>query len=158
MDRSARDLVWRAVKGQRNTMKSRDLRDWMWAEAVDLLDRAERMHRQFFQPAGRTLNTRPAWEPPVDVFETEQELVILVALPGVSPENVQVSFDGAVLSVIGERPLPCGSAAAIRRLEIPHGRFERHIELTGMPLDMVRQELANGCLILLFAKRGVRGT
>jgi HSP20 family molecular chaperone IbpA len=125
----------------------------MWAEAVDLLDRAERMHRQFFQPSQRTLAGGPAWEPPVDVFETDREFVILVALPGVLPENIQVTFDGDVLSVVGDRTLTCG-AAAIRRLEIPHGRFERHIELSGMSLEMVRQELANGCLVLFFAKRG----
>ena len=128
----------------------------MWAEAVDLLDRAERMHRQFFQPAQRALAGGPAWEPPVDVFETERELVILVALPGVLPENIQVTFDGDILSVVGDRTLTCG-AAAIRRLEIPHGRFERHIELAGMPLEMVRQELANGCLVLFFAKRAPQG-
>jgi HSP20 family molecular chaperone IbpA len=128
----------------------------MWAEAVDLLDRAERMQRQFFQPAQRALAGGPAWEPPVDVFETERELVILVALPGVLPENIQVTFDGDMLSVVGDRTLTCGSAA-IRRLEIPHGRFERHIELAGMPLEMVRQELANGCLVLFFAKRAPQG-
>ncbi len=135
-------------------MNSRDLRDWMWAEALDLLDRADRMQRQFFQPTARAVGHRPAWEPPVDVFETDREVVILVALPGVAAENVQVGFDGAVLSVIGERALPEQQTAAIRRLEIPHGRFERHIELAGRPLELVRQELANGCLALLFAKRG----
>jgi HSP20 family molecular chaperone IbpA len=133
-------------------MNSRDLRDWMWAEAVDLLDRAERMHRQFFQPTQRAIGAGPAWEPPVDVFETDRELIILVALPGVLPENIQVNFDGSVLSVLGDRTLACGGAAAIRRLEIPHGRFERHIELAGLRLNMVRQELANGCLVLVFAK------
>ena len=31
-------------------MPSRDPRIWMWAEALDMMDKAERMHRQFFQP------------------------------------------------------------------------------------------------------------
>jgi HSP20 family protein len=134
-------------------MNSRDVRGWMWAEAIDLLDRADRMQRQFFQPTAIALGGRPAWEPPVDVFETEDEVVIYIALPGVSARSVRVRFDNEVLSVIGERTLGSGGAARIRRLEIPHGRFERHIELAGSPLDLVQQELSNGCLVLTFAKR-----
>jgi len=42
-------------------------RDWMWSEACDMLARAERMHREFFRPA----RSRLAWEPPVDVLETD---------------------------------------------------------------------------------------
>lgn len=133
-------------------MNSRDLHNWMWAEALDLMDRAERMHRQFFQPTARSPSRLPAWEPPMDVFETEREMVVLVALPGVVPEDVQVGFDGAVLSVIGERALPSVASASIRRVEIPHGRFERYIEI-GSGLELVRRELANGCLALVFAKR-----
>ncbi|MGA7610352.1 MAG: Hsp20/alpha crystallin family protein, partial [Xanthobacteraceae bacterium] len=43
--------------------------DWMWSEACDQLVRAERLHRQFFQP--RHSGT---WEPPVDILETEREV------------------------------------------------------------------------------------
>ena len=137
-------------------MNSRHVHDWMWAEAIDLLSRAERMHRRFFQPTARNLARRPTWEPPVDIFETEREVLVLVALPGVLPQDVQVGFDGAVLSVIGERALPFAASTAIRRVEIPHGRFERHIEI-GPGLELARRELANGCLALVFAKRAEQG-
>ncbi len=139
-------------------MNSRDLHNWMWGEAVDLLDRAERMHRQFFQPTSRTTGRRPVWQPPMDVFETDREMVILIALPGVAPEYVQVGFDGTLLSVVGERTLPCGISAAIRRVEIPHGRFERHVELPGSEFELVRQEMNNGCLAVIFEKRIAQGT
>lgn len=138
-------------------MNSRDLRDWMWAEAIDLLGRAERMQRQFFQPTARSPGRRPVWEPPMDVFETDRELVLLFALPGVAAETVQVGFDGAVLSVTAERALPSSAAAFIRRVEIPHGRFERYVELPGPGLDLVRQEMTDGCLALIFAKRASEG-
>ena len=45
-------------------------RDWMWSEACEMLARAERMHRELFRPAG-TQARLPAWEPPVDILETE---------------------------------------------------------------------------------------
>ena len=57
-------------------------RDWMWSEACEMLARAERMHRELFRPAGRQARL-PAWEPPVDILETEFEVLALVALPGV---------------------------------------------------------------------------
>ncbi len=58
-----------------------DPHDWMWAGAVEMLARAERMHDQLFQP--RRASGAPAWSPPVDVIETEDQLLILIALPGV---------------------------------------------------------------------------
>ncbi len=125
----------------------------MWGDALDLLDRAERMHRQFFQPLAHITGRRPGWEPPVDVFETDRELIILIALPGVAAADISVGFDGKVLSVVGERALPSKDAAVIRRMEIPHGRFERRIDLGGRVLELVREELANGCLALRFSKR-----
>src|SRR5438128_246285 len=63
-------------------MTAADPRSWMWAEACAMIERAEQLHRQFFRPG---LARAPAanWEPPVDVFESERELTIVAALPGV---------------------------------------------------------------------------
>ncbi len=120
----------------------------MWASACELLERAERMHRQFFQP--RSSNARqPSWEPPVDMLETESELWILVALPGVGADRLQVAVDGGTLVVAGERPMPGRAhAGIIRRLEIPYGRFERRIELPAGRFEIARRELTDGCLVL----------
>lgn len=130
---------------------SRDLDTWMWAEACDMLDRADRLHRQFFR-LGRT-RAQPAWEPPVDVFETEEEVRIEVALPGVAPDHVEAVIEGNRLVVAGERRLAVGpSATLIHRLEIPHGRFERQIELPAGHFELGRREIANGCLLLILRK------
>ena len=58
---------------------------WMWAEACEMLARAERLHRQFFEPRRSAASRLPVWQPPADVLETEREVLILVALPGVDP-------------------------------------------------------------------------
>ncbi|MEW5889520.1 MAG: Hsp20/alpha crystallin family protein [Pseudomonadota bacterium] len=134
-------------------MSSRNLRTGMWAEALELLERADRLHRQFFH-FGRAA-VGPSWEPPVDVFQTEAELTIVVALPGVAPDQVQIVVDGGTLAVIGERALPCPSASAdICRLEIPYGRFERRIELPAGRYEIQRRQLADGCLTLVLRRIG----
>jgi HSP20 family molecular chaperone IbpA len=124
----------------------------MWAEACELLERAERMRRQFFQ-FGVSPARRPAWEPPVDIFETEQDLSIVVALPGVMPGHLEVGIQGNTLIVAGERRLPMAAhGAAIHQLEIPHGRFERRIELPPGRFEPVQQDLVYGCLLLVLRK------
>ena len=54
----------------------------MWADAVDLIDRVQRLHQQSFAPL-HSCGGAPAWEPPADMLETETEVLVLVALPGV---------------------------------------------------------------------------
>ena len=133
---------------------TRDPRNLMWAEACALLDRAEQLHRQFFEPA-REGARLARWEPPIDVIETERQLRIIVALPGVAPEAVQVETDGGILTVMGSRPLPARNEnASIVRLEIPYGTFERRISLQLNRLRLAERELVNGCLVLTFVKLG----
>ncbi|HXA72256.1 MAG TPA: Hsp20/alpha crystallin family protein [Stellaceae bacterium] len=112
-----------------------------------MLERAERLHQRFFEPA--RAGRQPSWEPPVDIFETSGGLLIEIALPGVDPERLEISYEGSILSVAGERPLPCAAEpAVIHRLEIPYGRFERRLALTGGRYELVRYQLTHGCLAL----------
>src|ERR1700675_1177737 len=102
-------------------MSSRNPTDWMWAQACELIEQAERMHRQFFRLAASE-RTQPVWEPPVDVFEDEREVVIVVALPGVSADRIEVTSEPGALLVRAECPLPiAGSRRSVRQLEIPYG-------------------------------------
>lgn len=122
-------------------------RGWMWTEAVELVERAERLHRQFF--LCKVSDRLPNWEPPVDIFETEAAVIVLVALPGVPPDQIQVELEGGLLRVSGIRPLPAElREAGIQRLEIPHGRFERRLELPPGAFELDHQELANGLLLI----------
>lgn len=135
-------------------MSSRDPTDWMWAQACDFIAQAERMHRQFFRLAASP-RTQAVWEPPIDMFEDEREIVVVVALPGVSAERVEVTSEPGALVVRAESPLPfAGSRRVVRRLEIPYGWFERRIPLPEVRLEAGTRELADGCLILRLRKTG----
>ena len=133
-------------------MPPRNPTDWMWAQACDLIEQAERMHRQFFHLT-TSERAQAVWEPPVDMFEDDREVVIIVALPGVPAERTEVAIEADELIVRAERrpPLP-GPCRALRRLEIPYGYFERRIRLPGGQLEAMLRESIDGCLILRLRK------
>ena len=120
----------------------------MWAEALELLHNAERLQHQFFRVG--ELHGAPCWEPPVDLYENGRELRLLVALPGVTPQQLEVVLaPGGLIIVRGERPLPTDSRrASIHRLEIPYGHFERRITLPAGGFELIDQRLEHGCLVL----------
>jgi HSP20 family protein len=129
-------------------------RDWMWSEACEMLARAERLHREMFRPAG-TLAHQPAWEPPVDILETEFEVLALVALPGVDAEEAQAVIEDGELVIAATRTLPPElRTAAIHRLEIPQGRFYRRIRLPAGRYSDVRRAIIAGCLVIKLQKAG----
>ncbi|HET7097009.1 MAG TPA: Hsp20/alpha crystallin family protein [Casimicrobiaceae bacterium] len=133
-------------------MASRNSTDWMWGQACALIDEAERMHRQFFR-LGVSERTQAVWEPPVDVFEDESEIVVVVALPGVAAEAVEVSMENGSMLVRAQARFPfAGPNHVVRRLEIPYGYFERRIPLPVACLEAGTRESANGCLVLRLRK------
>ena len=138
-------------------------RDWdfvIWQRASDLLQQAERIHRNFLQVAagaryrashGRT----PSWEPPVNVVETDESLWVISALPGVAVDQVTVRVEGRELVIAGKRPLPkCCNDGELKLWEIPLGRFERRLRLvTGNhPISVGDISLQDGLLIIELRK------
>lgn len=129
-------------------MRSRDPRTWMWAQALEMLEQADRLHRQFFEP-GPARVAGPSWEPPIDVVDNGSEAWVLVALPGVPPGRVELAFEGGTLAVRGERMLPAEyHQGTIRRLEVPYGRFERRITIPPGRFDLAEKRFENGCLVV----------
>ena len=117
----------------------------MWAEALEMLQSAERLQRQFFQIGA----SGARWEPPVDVYQAGDDLWIFLALPGVPAGHMETVIEGATLIVQGERPLPAAARGArIHRLEIPYGRFERRITLPAGHYQVLQRVCENGCLVL----------
>ena len=134
-------------------MRERDPIGSMWAEACELLGQAERLQRQFFR-LDRPRGARAAWEPPVDVFEDEREFVVVVALPGVEPDDAEIAVEGRTLVIRAERRMaPDDRDFSIQRLELPYGYFERRLALPPMALELRPGEWRNGCLILTLRKK-----
>lgn len=131
-------------------MSARDPNDWMWERAAELLERTAWVQRRFFQAPSQRGS---AWEPPVDVFETETELFVLVALPGVEAARVDVRCQGDVLVVEARRFLPADcERSEVRRLEIPQGRFQRSITLPCAHVTIASQDVRDGLLFVRLRK------
>ncbi len=125
-------------------------RYWMWSEAYEMLARAERMRDQFVRPAGPR---QVAWEPPVDVLETERVVLVLVALPGVELDGVAARIEADELVVSGARIYPPEfRTATIHRLELPQGRFERRVRLPPGRYAAIERSSAHGCLMITLKK------
>ena len=128
-------------------MTRHDTRAWIWAEALGLLRNAERRQQRLV--ALDSLSAFPCWEPAIDLYEEGDELTLCVALPGVGADQLEVIVETEGLVVRGTRPIPPAlKRAAIHRLEIPYGRFERRIALPRGKFRLHRQTIEKGCLLL----------
>jgi HSP20 family molecular chaperone IbpA len=129
----------------------------MWLQALELSEQAERLQRRFVRYLGPGTDG-VSWEPPVDIHETPDGFILLFALPGVSPEDIEIRLDRASLTVSALRRVGVAERdALIRRLEIPHGRFVRQIALSGPALRVADSRYHNGCLeVRLLRTEGVR--
>ncbi len=96
----------------------------MWSDALARLALTERLRRDAFRP------TAVGWEPPVDVLETTDGLLIVVALPGVRSETWK-SWSAVMICWCAARGVgrTCSARRGLHRIELPHGHFERHLPL-----------------------------
>ncbi len=81
-----------------------------------------------------------AWQPNVDVYQTDEAVVVIVELAGIRADNVDISVDGRVLRLSGQRvPGFMAGPRQFYQLEIPHGAYERTVRLP-VPVDGDRSE------------------
>ena len=119
-----------------------------------MLMRAERLHQQLFD-LDPTSSRQPAWRPPVDILETDDEVLVFIALPGVDPDKVQAVIQDRDLVIAGVRVLPeAFRTAEIHRLELPQGRFERRVSLPEGQYQAIRWSSSQGCLLIRLEKTG----
>lgn len=89
------------------------------------------------RPGGRRmkLQSELTWEPPVDVVETEKEVIVIVDIAGMNGDDINVVTDGRLLKISGVRKNRCPPGRKqFHKVEIQVGRFEREIELPA-PVD-----------------------
>ena len=118
-------------------------------DLVALQDRMSRLFEETLRPdASQEEIGRGGWTPAADIYETGEELVLSLDLPGVDREAIEIRFDKNVLSVRGQREWLDEQANGQRhRVERPHGAFIRNFTLpAGIDSDQIAAACKDGVL------------
>lgn len=89
---------------------------------------------------------------PIDVYGTENEFVVLVAVPGVSLDNINITVERETLTISGEIPEPLANVEYVYN-ERFYGKFLRNLRLSApVDVDKIEATLENGVLKLILPK------
>jgi HSP20 family protein len=90
---------------------------------------------------------------PVDVYATADEIVVEAILPGVRPEEVDITMEGNVLTIVGDTSSAVPAREGILLQEIRRGRFVRTLNLPeGLEPDKAVATFEDGVLTLRIPK------
>ncbi len=98
-------------------------------------------------------HTRPVFAPAVDIYETDEALVILADMPGVSKDSLTVRLEDDVLTLEGEAPEVVGEGETVLLQEYRTGRFWRQFAISeAIDREKIEATLTNGELKLVLPK------
>src|SRR5208282_3435874 len=115
-----------------------------------------RLLKEAFSPmSGETEVSTRSWAPPVDIYETEDAIVLKAELPGVDPKDVEVRVEDNNLYLKGERKFEKEvKEQNYHRVERSYGSFARSFSLpNSISTDKVKAEFKDGLLTLTMPKR-----
>ena len=94
------------------------------------------------------------WVPAVDIVEEKERFVLRADVPGVSVDDIDVSMDGGVLTMSGERRTEAREEdAGMQRIERTAGRFFRRFSLPeSVDADSITAKCNNGVLEVVIPK------
>lgn len=131
-----------------------------WSPVENFMSVPEEFHHRFHKGFEKDRSDGAAgasgtWEPPVDIYETDDALVLEVELPGVSRDAISVELHEHTLSLSGERTRePAVKGGQYKREEGRYGAFQRTFRLpTIVDLGKVKATHKNGVLALRLPKR-----
>jgi len=115
-----------------------------------------RLFREAFAPfSGETEISTRAWAPPVDIYETENDIVVKAELPGVDPKDLNVHVEDNTLYLKGERNYEKDvKEQNYHRIERSYGSFARSFSLpSSIDASTVKAEFKDGLLTVTMPKR-----
>jgi len=93
------------------------------------------------------------WAPLVDIYESEEAIVLKAELPGVDPQSVDIRLESNLLTLKGERPFD-GEKEQIVRMERPYGSFSRSFALSSVvDENKITAKFNNGVLTVTLPKK-----
>jgi HSP20 family protein len=123
--------------------------------ASTLQDQINRLFNEtFFDRSSDEANLTP-WAPAVDIYETEQNLVVKADLPDIKPEELDIRVENNILTIRGERKFAKSvNESNYLRVERAYGSFSRSFSLANtVNMEAIQAEYKNGVLTLSIPKR-----
>jgi HSP20 family protein len=124
-----------------------------------MLEQIQQMHQLMHQLMVRaTPGIAGIWQPPTDVYETEEALVVQAELAGVREEDIDVALFSDYLAISGQRrPAVPPGAAAYHLAGILYGEFRLEVAVLGnIRRDDVEASYDNGMLTVVLPKAAER--
>ena len=129
-----------------------------WRSVRELMALAERLReaaeRALLPASPMRLGQPAAFEPPVDVWESDQEVIVEAELPGVRVGEIDLRLEEGALVLSGELPGTSEGSATYLRIERPRGRFHRTVTLPSEVSGEPRAALSGGILKVRLPKAG----
>ncbi|MBE0430784.1 MAG: Hsp20/alpha crystallin family protein [Dehalococcoidia bacterium] len=135
-------------------------RDWSEA-AFDMQKEMERLMNEVVNRKPPAVRFSPrTWQPAIDVYETDDEVVVLVELAGVGEDEIEVTMQDRRLAIRGERrDVRRGIKRAYSRMEISWGPFDRSVSIPAdVDEERVKATFQAGILEVVLPKLGRRKT
>jgi len=125
-----------------------------WDPIKDLISIQERVNKIFedtFEDKNTSIN-KGEWTPAVDIYETQDELVIVAELPGMNEDDIDLQISDNVLTLKGVKKLSVDKDKDnFHRLERPYGKFNRSFALPNtLDINSIKASLKDGLLKIRF--------
>jgi len=126
-----------------------------WEPAREMMTLPEAMDHLFDDAFTRPLSIRDGWSvPAIDMYQTNDEIVVKASLPGIKADEVQINISGEVLTLKGEtKHEEEKKEKAWHVHEQRWGAFERSVVLpTDVVADKAKADFENGILTITLPK------
>ena len=139
--------------------------DYIKIRFTDDVDRLSSEFEKTFEEMFRSVNpmftlSERTWKPQMDIYETQDEVIILAELAGVEKDNLEVEVNAKAVRIFGFRKeMPKEPKGTYRLAEIRYGKFERVLYLPS-PVDteVVSSSFSSGLLNIRMAKMQIHKT
>jgi HSP20 family protein len=102
-----------------------------------------------------TLDSTIVWRPPLDIYETPDEIVVVIELAGVAEDDLLVTLFSDLLVVEGKREQPVTDMNVCHQLGIKYGHFRSEVDIHApVDHDKVTAVYTNGLLKIMLRKIG----
>jgi HSP20 family protein len=108
----------------------------------------------FFMTKSHDFASSTPWQPPTDVYETGEDIIVRISVSGLKPEDISVLFSDRILTVSGKRSDDSAhQKVCFYQVEIRYGYFERRIKIPKhVDANNIQATYENGFIVITIPK------